>query len=108
MNIRHAMAAAMAFAALSSVPVAAQEPRSERVEYGDLNLSSEKGLQTLDRRLRHAIWRVCYQPNAWAIQQRKAAGKCRRDLRAKAQVLVEKVARGTVTLAGVISIKVDG
>jgi UrcA family protein len=58
-------AAALAAAVLASVPGMAAEtaPAQVKVYYGDLDLSDQVGIQTLDRRLARAIKDVCPSDN---------------------------------------------
>lgn len=52
--------AALATVALfASVPAAAEEPTKILVAYGDLDLSSDAGQETLNKRIRGAVKRVC-------------------------------------------------
>jgi UrcA family protein len=67
-------------AALAQLPVSAQArdaAPSVRVAYADLNLDSEAGLKTLDRRLAQAARTVCSDPNAEAeLARRLDAQRC--------------------------------
>lgn len=108
MNIATATALGAAILTLGATTAAAQEPRSETVEYSDLDLQSTSGMRILNGRLERAISRVCYRPAARSIKQRRSARNCRRELAHQTGQLVEKVARGTVTLAGAITIRVEG
>jgi UrcA family protein len=58
-------AVALAAAVIASVPaIAAEEvPSQVRVYYGDLDLSRQAGIQTLDRRLQRAVKEVCPSDN---------------------------------------------
>jgi UrcA family protein len=57
-------AAALAAAVLASVPgMAAEQAPQARVYYGDLDLSNQADIQTLDRRLSRAVKAVCPSDN---------------------------------------------
>lgn len=66
-------AAALAAAVLASVPAAAAEelPAQVRVYYGDLDLSKQAGVETLDRRLTRAVEAVCPSDNGVVELARK-------------------------------------
>jgi UrcA family protein len=61
--------------ALSSLPAVAAQPPTVNVPISDLDLSTARGQQALERRLKAAIARVCIRPNEQlprtiAVQQR--------------------------------------
>jgi len=66
-------AAALAAAVLASVPALAAEemPAQVRVYYGDLDLSKQADVQTLDRRLSRAVAAVCPSDNGVVELSRK-------------------------------------
>lgn len=76
-------AIAFALAALTAtVPSLAQargEAPSEKVYYGDLNLTSEAGVKVLDRRLDRAVERVCGTSSVRSLQTERLAERCRED-----------------------------
>jgi UrcA family protein len=53
------VAAAALVSAIPSATFAREVVTTERVPYADLNLASEAGIETLDRRLERAVKRVC-------------------------------------------------
>ena len=68
--------------AAAALPAAAhagqdQAPRSVAVAYDDLDLNSEKGLRSLDRRIRHALNRVCGSPKQGTLSERMDRWSCR-------------------------------
>ena len=69
---------ALSLLVLTPVPVFAQEVASSVVvSYSDLNLRSEAGVKTLDRRLANAIRSVCGEHDGSAIPgHRFAAQRC--------------------------------
>lgn len=74
-----AFALAALVAAHSSSAVARSDQLTERVPYGDLNLTNESGIKALDRRLDRAVERVCGFATAREISQQRAIDKCRRE-----------------------------
>lgn len=74
------LAVAGAFAALSHVPVMAEEklPTAE-VYYGDLNLLSEHGVNQLDRRIDRAITIVCGDDMPFDILFTPGIRACQRE-----------------------------
>jgi UrcA family protein len=73
------MGALGATAALTSnAPIVSSDgqPRTVRVEYGDLNLASQKGKEVLSKRIRQAVDLVCFQPDPRALQMWSEYRKC--------------------------------
>jgi UrcA family protein len=83
---------ALALISTSSVPLSAQvaaETTSVRVVYGDLNLSTKSGAQTLFKRMRVATSKVCGSrpaPKQIAAQQRHRICTLDAMLRAVAEI----------------------
>lgn len=77
---------AFAMAALvSTIPsavFASDETRTERVDYSDLNLASDAGIKTLDRRLDRAVRRVCGTDDMHNLQERAQVIECQAKARA--------------------------
>jgi UrcA family protein len=69
--------AALACAATSAM---AQTPPSVRVSYAELDLGSDAGVATLDRRIAHAIDRVCPRAAPTDLAAQAAARRCRAEL----------------------------
>jgi len=73
-------ALALGLAALVSLApsfATAQEARTERVTYGDLDLTSEAGVKALDRRLDRAVKRVCgYLPGDHPLIVQRRLEQC--------------------------------
>jgi UrcA family protein len=84
---------------LTAVPAGAmaQQPRPEaRVPYADLNLQTESGVRTLDRRLARAVTAVCPDERGTVDMARKvAARRCIKDTNASLSPL-----RGRILAAG--------
>lgn len=57
--VRAGLAALAGLALVSAAGATAPERARERVAYGDLDLTSEAGKATLDKRIRAAVKRVC-------------------------------------------------
>ncbi|MEA3180649.1 MAG: hypothetical protein QOI59_4172 [Gammaproteobacteria bacterium] len=78
-SVLAAMGVLGATAALTSnAPIVSSdgEPRTVRIEYGDLNLSTQKGKEVLSQRIRQAVDLVCFQPNSRALQMWSEYRKC--------------------------------
>jgi UrcA family protein len=76
-----------ALAALTASAASAAEPvRTTIVRYGDLNVASASGWQTLHQRLSLAAQRVCEEPGAAAYDARvhQRVRACRREAIANA------------------------
>lgn len=80
---------ALSLLVLAPVSAFAQEaPTSVAVSYSDLNLKSEAGVKTLDRRLASAIRTVCGEHDGSALlANRFAAQRCAKEKRAEVAVL---------------------
>lgn len=91
---------ALVFAAaalVTAIPSAtfAQVVTTERVPYADLNLASEAGIETLDRRLERAVKRVC-GGDARHMGLHQEIAECRE--KARAEILPQRsyaIARAT-------------
>lgn len=57
--VRAGLTALASIALFSAAPATADSPRQEHVAYGDLDLTSEAGQNTLNKRIRSAVKRVC-------------------------------------------------
>lgn len=69
------LAASLALA----LPAAAQEV-SVAVPYGDLDLSSDSGIDRLDTRIRHAIESICGNPaDETALPAKRSVRRCGKD-----------------------------
>jgi UrcA family protein len=79
---------------LTLTPVTAfaqQVPTSVGVSYGDLDLSSEAGVKTLDRRLATAIRSVCGAYDGSVIPERRfAVQRCLTEKRAEVAALRDR------------------
>lgn len=77
--------------------LAASNPNTARIVYGDLNLDSPRGVATFEGRLRVAADRLCGRMVDERLQQTAAVRKCRASV---AQEASEKVfgRKGTVTV----------
>ncbi|PSJ38812.1 UrcA family protein [Allosphingosinicella deserti] len=80
---------------LAAIPAGAtaQQPRPEaRVPYGDLNLQTEAGVKTLDRRLARAVMAVCPDERGTVDMARKvAARRCIKDASASLSPLRDRI-----------------
>lgn len=74
------LGSALAAIALSAAAASAEPVRTTTVQYGDLNVASASGWQTLHQRLALAAQRVCDEPDTGARDQRvhQRARACRR------------------------------
>jgi UrcA family protein len=74
-----AMGAMGATAALTSnAPIMSSrgDPRTVKIEYGDLNLASQMGRDVLTQRIRQAVGIVCTEPAARALALWSEYRKC--------------------------------
>ena len=65
-------------AAIPSSAIASDEPPTEKVRYGDLNLATEEGVEALDRRLDRAVKRVCGEAHTRDLITQRAIRECER------------------------------
>jgi len=88
----------VAVALIAGIPAAAtaQQPREQaRVAYRDLNLQTEAGVRTLDRRLARAVNAVCPDERGTVDRARKvAARRCIRDTMAQLAPLRGRLVAG--------------
>lgn len=90
--------AALAAAPLSQ-PALAQTASSERtavVQHRDLDLRTDRGTKTLDRRIWRAVVEVCGTASDFDIAGRNSVRACRRDTRALASVQADAVIASAV------------
>ena len=78
---RIAFALAALTAAVPALAIAADEPTTVHVYYGDLNLTSESGIAALDRRLDRAVERVCGNGSVRSLTENRAVARCERETR---------------------------
>ena len=76
--------------AITLVPTDIDQPRTAHIEYGDLNLASAAGQNTLDRRVKTALNMVCGDWQEGTLAQRKRSRQCRN--RAMAQIVPQRQA----------------
>ena len=83
-NLSAALFAAAALtSAIPSATLAREEVPTERVPYGDLDLTSEAGIATLDRRLDRAVRRVCGTATLSSVRSQGFISRCRKDTMAR-------------------------
>lgn len=96
--VQRRLAAGIAAAALlTAVPISNAEPvvRHERVSYADLDLNTQAGIQTLQRRIRAAVKVVCGPtPELRELNQIRAEQECRYRALQQAAAKVEAVIGG--------------
>jgi UrcA family protein len=86
MYIRHTLLAAVAgLVAVSPAAAASSDPATHIVRYSDLDLSSQAGRATLDRRINHAVRMVCGTAASAALQDKLNVQKCYATARASAK-----------------------
>ena len=71
-----ASAVAVALSSIAAAPAVAQEVQIV-VNYGDLNLSTTAGVQTLDARLEAGVKAVCGRPDVRDVKAGAAYTQCR-------------------------------
>lgn len=94
--------AVLAASTLAFAPQASAQPVRHTIKTADLDLSTARGLRTLDLRILHAASALCGTPSPSDARGRKRYETCRTDARATAQVQREEIlaaARGDVRLA---------
>lgn len=115
-NIRKSNLPAIGFAlaalaaTLPSSAFAGNGAPTEKVPYGDLNLATQAGVETLDRRLDRAVQRVCGSASMRDLPAQARIEQCREDTwkaieddrqvaiaKATGQDNVQQAARGTRT-----------
>ena len=84
-----ALAAAFAGLAIAAVPAAAQDARSVEVRFQDLDLTSAKDVERLNRRIGFAVNTACGIHGARSLQEISRAHECKAEALAKAQRAVE-------------------
>jgi UrcA family protein len=80
-----AFACAALIAAVPSSALAEDRAPIEKVPYGDLNLATQAGIDTLDRRLDRAVERVCGQAIPRVLQHQKVIAQCKKETRQRVQ-----------------------
>jgi UrcA family protein len=84
-----------------AVPTSPDQPRQVRVLYGDIELSTSAGRESLDRRLKLAVNMVCGRKAGQPLYELATVRKC--EKRAMAQVDPQRaiaIAKSGVKLAG--------
>ena len=79
LTVLAAMGALGAAAALTSnAPIVSSDgyPRTVRIEYGDLNLSTQKGRDVLSQRIHQAVNLVCTEPSPRVLAMWSEYRKC--------------------------------
>jgi UrcA family protein len=76
-----AFALAALIATVPASAIAAGEPQTVHVYYGDLNLTSEAGIAALDRRLDRAVERVCGNVSVRNLIENRAVARCEQETR---------------------------
>lgn len=76
--VRAGLTALATVALFSVAPATAQNPPRELVAYGDLDLTSDAGQGTLNKRIRAAVKRVCNR-NGGSLAEFVASNRCKRD-----------------------------
>lgn len=96
---------AIAAAVIATAPVAAQpstlaDEYSVTIQYGDLDLASDKGMQRLDRRIAVGSRQACGYRDVPQMAQWEEVDSCRRGFVAQAKRKVDLALRsGTISQA---------
>lgn len=100
--IRAGWTALATVALFSSLPAAAQDRPQELVHYGDLDLTTDAGQSTLDKRIGGAVKRVCSRAG-YSSSEILLWNQCRRETRADANaqmhVAIAKAGAGRTGIA---------
>lgn len=99
---------ALAIAAFASPASAKVEQVSITVEFADLDLTSEAGLQQLESRLDGAINMACGRPDMKVRASIRAVRQCRADMGAKADIVLADIAERPERYAKAHTITVRG
>jgi UrcA family protein len=107
--------AALAIASALVAPTVSQaeEPNSVRVSFADLNLASDSGQRTLQRRITGAARTVCVIEDSRELGLSRATNDCRNDAIASARPAYEAAVasatrHGTVTILDTAALTVTG
>jgi UrcA family protein len=106
-------ALAVASALVAPTVSQAEEPNSVRVSFADLNLASDVGQHTLQRRITGAARTVCAIEGSRELALASATNACRRDAAASARPTYEAAVasatrHGTVTILDTAAVTVSG
>jgi UrcA family protein len=72
-------------------PAPAPAPRTALVAHSDLDLATERGARTLDRRIWRAVVAVCGTAPDYDLEGKNEVRQCRRDTRVVASAEAEQV-----------------
>jgi UrcA family protein len=106
-------ALAVASALVAPTVSQAEEPNSVRVSFADLNLASDLGRHTLQRRIAGAARTVCVIEDSRELALASATNTCRNDAATSARPAYEAAVasatrHGTVTILGSAALVVTG
>jgi UrcA family protein len=91
MYIRHTLLAAFAsMIAIAPAAASPSKPATHIVRYADLDLTSEAGRATLDRRINQAVRVVCGSASSGALQDKLNVDKCYAVARASAKAQISE------------------
>lgn len=85
-----ALGATSAINAQSRSAASSDQAPTRHVSFGDLNLATPAGQQTLNRRIGGAVTRVCGDAFVRDLHVRTLVGKCRREARRSAEIQVAR------------------
>ncbi len=86
--------------AVTLVPTSSDEPRQARAQFEDLNLSTSAGRDTLDRRVKLAVNKVCGRKFGQPLEYQVKIRKCQKQ--AMAEIIPQRelaIAKSGVKLA---------
>jgi UrcA family protein len=81
----YGLALAATFVAFAAPALAADRETSARIAHGDLNLATESGVASLDRRIDQALGTLCRDQGVLPLYDQLASAKCRRMAAASVQ-----------------------
>lgn len=101
--LKYLIPAAFAAALLPTAATAQDIPAAVHVAYRDLDLRTSGGVQTFDRRIAHAIDKVCPPSFATDLTRTLMLARCVASARAKVatqrEAVLASARRGTIELA---------
>ncbi|WP_338242678.1 UrcA family protein [Aurantiacibacter hainanensis] len=93
--------AALSLAAISTPAAAQEQVRTAYVEHADLNVGTEKGMETLQNRVRAAVRQVCPAAEYGPVSRTLDARRCSDFAMEAAQQQIAQLRRGTVEILAV-------
>lgn len=94
-------AAAISLAVIASPATAQDQAQTVEVEFADLNISSDRGMEALQNRVRAAVRQVCPRAEYGPVSRTLEARRCSELAMNDAQQQISQLRRGTVEILAV-------